>query len=80
MQIKKNTVIPTGFKITKCVPGRFNGPSNWELAQREERALASGESASRSDENRAERRAEIFGAALAGGLCADDALAELDGE
>jgi hypothetical protein len=82
MAIKKQTVIPANFKITKCPPAEANATPLWKLRQEEEKALSLG-FASRSEmlaqselsaENRAERRNEAFGMARANGASVSDAL------
>lgn len=60
MHIKKNTVIPAGFKVTKCPPAAAEAPSLYQLRrQAEERATTEAESEHRA-ESESESAAEFY--------------------
>lgn len=81
MGIKPQTVIPAGFKVTRCPPGSANATPLWVLRKQEEQAIEAGFNTYREwqaflTENQTERRNEIFGAARLNGASISDALDE----
>lgn len=82
--IKSNTVIPAGFKVTKCPPGEANATPLRTLREQEEKALSLGFSSVKEmsqcerwdRENHEETFMEHFHDARVAGLSVNDALDE----
>ena len=91
MAIKPQTVIPAGFRITRCAPASKETVAKviplWKLMQAEEAALAAGFSSLKeaqaaeysASENASERYFETYGACRADGLSVSDSLDAANG-
>jgi hypothetical protein len=91
MAIKTNTVLPPGFKVTRCAPASKEVVAKvvplYKLLQAEEAALAAGFSSLKdaqaaqasASEHNSERYFETYGACRADGLSVSDSLDAANG-
>lgn len=78
MHIKKQTVLPPGFKVTRVAPGVANATPIKVLRAREEERLSGNAPQARSIEQDSEMRMERFHMARGAGLSMADALDEMN--
>ncbi len=78
MYVKKNTVIPEGFKITKCPPGYAAGRSIYQLQREEEARLeAEATKVEAAPADKSDRENE-YGAGIKAGLSVEQSIGESD--
>ena len=82
MYVKSNTVIPAGFKITRCPPGQASGRSIYQLErEQEERLAAEAEQAATAGSMKASDRTDReneYGAGIKAGLSVEQSIGEND--